>query len=92
MDADVSPIVAALGDLDDGELAALIEATNVLPQIAPGHLAWIEGTADWELNRRWGLDYTLLPPEAAITPEDASVSIDAAAIIKAQFAQDARPL
>ena len=63
-----------------------------MPQIAPGLLAWIEGTADWELNRPWGLDHTLLPPEAAITPEEASVSIDAAGIIKAQFAQDARPV
>jgi len=27
-----------------------------------------------------------------MTPEDASVSIDAAVIIKAQFAQDPRPL
>ena len=92
MDADQSPIVAAPGDLNDGELVVLLEATNAVPQIAPGLLAWIEGTADWELNRRWGLDYTLPPPEAAMTPEDASVSIDAAVIIKAQFAQDPRPL
>ena len=70
----------------------MLGAANVVPQIAPGLLAWIEGTADWELNRRWGLDDTLLPPEAAITPEDASVSIDATVIIKAQFAQDPRPL
>jgi len=86
MDADLSPIVAVLGDLDDGELAALIETTNEVPQIAPGLLAWIEGAADWELNRRRGLDYTLLPPEAAMPPEEDSVSIDAAVIIRAQFA------
>jgi len=55
-------------------------------------LAWIEGAAEWELNRRSGLDYTLLPREAAIPSGEDSVSIDAAVIIKAQFAQDARPL
>jgi hypothetical protein len=48
--------------IDDDKLVPLIEATNVVPQIAPGQLAWIEGTAEWELNRRWGLDYTLLAP------------------------------
>jgi hypothetical protein len=80
-----------LGDLDDGELVALIEASNVVPQIAPGLSAWIEGAADQELNSRRGLDYTLLPPEAAIPPEEDSVSIDAAVINRAQFAQDARP-
>jgi hypothetical protein len=35
-------------------------------QIAPGLLAWIDGTCEWELNRRNGLDYELQPPEAAI--------------------------
>ena len=70
----------------------MIEATKVAPQIAPRRLAWIEGAAEWELNRRSGLDYTLLPREAAIPSGEDSVSIDAAVIIKAQFAQDARPL
>jgi len=42
MDADLSPIVAALADLDDGELAALIDASDEVPQIAPGLLAWLE--------------------------------------------------
>ena len=36
MDADLSPIVAALADLDDGELAALIDATDKVPQVASG--------------------------------------------------------
>ena len=66
MDADLAPVVAALADLADGELAALIEASNGVPQIAPGLLAWIEHAADWETNRRRGLDFPLLPPEAAI--------------------------
>lgn len=90
MDADLSPVVAALADLDDGELAALIDATNEVPQSAPGLLAWVEHVCDWELNRRGGLDFPLQPPEAAIPPEEDAVSIDAAVIIRAQFAQDDR--
>lgn len=64
----------------------------MVPQIAPGQLAWIEGAANWELNRRWGLNCTLLPPEAAIPAGADSVGIDATVIIKAQLAQDARRL
>jgi len=90
MGADLSPIVAVLADLDDGELAALIEATNKVPQIAPGLLAWLEHAADWERHRRAGVDFPIQPPEAAIPPEEDAVSIDAAAIIRAKFAQDER--
>ena len=46
------------------------------------------GAADWELNRRAGYDYDLLPPEAAIDPSEDAVSIDAAAAMRDQFAQD----
>jgi hypothetical protein len=90
MDAELSPIVAALGDLDEGELAALIGATNVVSQTAPGLLAWLDHAADWERHRRAGMDFPLQPPEAAIPPEEDSVSIDAAVIIRATFAQDER--
>ena len=68
MRPDLQPVVMALAELDERELAALIEATNSVPQIAPGLLAWIEHAADWELNRRQGLEHRLLPPEAAIPP------------------------
>jgi len=36
------------------------------------------------------MDFPLRPPEAAIPPEEDSVSIDAAVIIRARFAQDER--
>ncbi len=88
MDADLAPVVAALAQLKDGELAALIDATNDVPQIAPGLLAWIEHVCDWELNRRGGLDFPLQPPDVAIDPSEDAVSIAAAVIIRAQFAQD----
>lgn len=90
MATDLDAVVAALAALDEGQLAALIEATNNVPQIAPGLLAWIESACVWELNRRQELDYPLQPPDAAIPPEEDAVSIDAAAIIRAQFAQDGR--
>lgn len=90
MDADLTLVVAALAELDDGELAALIHATNNVPQAAPGLLAWVESACDWELNRRRGFDFPLQPPKAAIPPEEDAVSIDAAAIIRARFAQDGR--
>ena len=35
MPADLTPVAAALAELDEGELAALIEATNNVPQTAP---------------------------------------------------------
>jgi len=59
----LAPIAAELGD---HELPALIPATCGVPQTAPGLLAWIDGACDWELNRRRGLDYTLLSPDGAI--------------------------
>jgi len=37
------------------------------------------------------LGYPLSPPEAATPPKEYAVSLDAAAIIRAQFAQDERP-
>ena len=91
MDADLTAVVAALAELEDGELAALMEAANNVPQIAPGLLAWIEHAADWEQHRRTGTDFPFQPPAAAIPPEEGAVSIDATVIIRAQFAQDERP-
>ena len=88
MDADLSPVVAALADLADGELAALIEASNGVPQIAPGLLAWIEGACDWEQNLRRGVNFPLLPPDAAIPPEEDAVSIVVTAMLRAVFTQD----
>lgn len=90
MDAELSPVVAALAELDGCELAALIDATNTVPQFTPGLLARLEHAADWERHRRAGMDFPLQPPNAAIPPEEDSVSIDAAVIIRAQFAQDDR--
>ena len=88
MDADLGPIKAALAEVTDAELHALISAANGAPPLAYGLLVWIEGACDWELSRRSGHDYELLPPEAAIDPSEDAVSIDAAMVLRDQFAQD----
>jgi hypothetical protein len=86
MDTDLTAVKAALADISDTEFAALIAATNGVPQIAYGLLIWIEGACDWELNRRGEFDYPLQPPEAAIDPSEDEVSINTAMVLRDQFA------
>jgi hypothetical protein len=66
MDTDLGAIKAALADLSDAELRALIAASDGALPVAYGLLVWVEGACDWELNRRVGRSYELVPPEAAI--------------------------
>jgi hypothetical protein len=87
MDRALHAVAAALAELDDAELHALIAATNRVPGRAPSLLAWIAGACDWELARRDGLDRPLQPP--AIPPEEETVCIDAANCLRAMFAQGA---
>ena len=88
MTTNLTTVSDALAELTDAELHALIAAANDVPPIAYGLLVWIEGACDWEINRRVGHDYELLPPEAAIDPSEDAVSIDAAIAMRATFAQD----
>ena len=90
MDTDLTAIKAALANLSDTKLAALIAATYSVPQTAPGLLAWIDSACEWELNRRRNFDYPLLPPEAAIDPSEDAVSISAATAMRVTFAEDSR--
>ncbi len=90
MDADLPPVVAALADLDDDHLDALTEAINRVPQVAPGLLAWLEHVVDREINRRRSVDFPLLPPDAAIPPEEAAISLDVAMMLRHRFAEDKR--
>jgi hypothetical protein len=85
MKADLAAISDALAGLTDIELHALIIATNEAPPVAYGLLVWIEGACDWEINRRVGRIYDLLPPEA-IDPSEDAVSIDAIYAVRASFA------
>ena len=88
MNGDLDPITAALADLDDGELHALIAMVDDGPQIAPSLFAWIEHICDWEQNRRAGLDFPLRPPEDAIEPSEDAASIGAALLLRASLAAD----
>ncbi len=88
MTTDLLVIYAALAELSDAELHALIAASNGAPPVTYGLLVWIEGACDWELNRRIGRDYDRLPPEVAIGSYEDAVSIDAAMAMRARFAQD----
>lgn len=88
MGTNQQPVVAALADLTDDELHALIATANGGPQTAPSLLAWIEHAADWELQRRGGLDFPLQPPAAAIDPSEDAARIAAATVLRAQFAPD----
>ena len=94
--ADLMPVATALAELNEGELCGLIEATNMIdatnnvPQIVPGLLAWIGHACDWELNRRACVDFPLQSPDAAIPPEEDAASIVAMMTLRARFDQDAR--
>ena len=88
--ADLMPVAAALTQLNDGQLCALIDVTNSVPQIVPGLLAWIGHACDWELNRRAYVDFPLQSPDAAIPPEEDAASVVAMMTLRARFDQDAR--
>jgi len=87
--ADLIPVATALAELNDGQLCALINATNNIPQIVPGLLAWIGHACDWELNRRACVDFPLRSPDAAIPPEEDAASVVAMMTLRARFDQDA---
>jgi hypothetical protein len=86
--ADLIPVATALAELNDGQLCALIDATNNVPQIVPGLLAWIGHACDWELNRRARVDFPLRSPDAAIPPEEDAASVVAMMTLRARFDQD----
>ena len=47
MDTNLTAVKAALAELTDAELHALIAAANGVPPVAYGLLVWIEGACDW---------------------------------------------
>lgn len=87
MDDQLEPVAEALAALEESELRALVVAANELMLMAAGLLSWIEHLADWELNRRSGLDFPLQPPDAAIAPEEGPESIVAATMMRDGFAE-----
>ena len=85
--AGLRPVAVALAGLNDGELCALVEVTNNVPQIVPGLLAWIRHACDWELHRRACVDFPLQSPESAIPLAENSASIVAMMTMRARFDQ-----
>ena len=84
MTANLSAASDALAGLTNIELHALVIATNEAPPAAYGLLIWIDGACDWELNRRVGRHYELLPLEA--DPSEDAVNIEAVYAMRASFA------
>jgi hypothetical protein len=82
MDDELRAVKAALADISDNELQALIDATRDGTQTAQNLLAWIEAACEWERNRRTGRDSELQPLETGTTPEEDAVSIDAAITLR----------
>lgn len=85
-------IIEDLADLDDGDLVALIDGRTPPRRSSPDLLAWIEGAADWQQNRRQGLSFPLRPPEAAIEPTEHAAVIGGALLLRASLAEDGRPV
>ena len=83
--ADLMPIAAALAELNDGELCALIKVSNSVPQIVPGLLAWIGHACNWELNRRACVDFPLQTPDAVIPPDEDAACVAAMMTLRVRF-------
>jgi hypothetical protein len=86
-DSDLSAVEAALTELEESELCALIDSTNNAPQLVPELLTWIGHACDWELHRRADADFPLLSPLATIPPDEDAVSIAAALTLRERFDQ-----
>ncbi|HKE40000.1 MAG TPA: hypothetical protein VKG21_09195 [Casimicrobiaceae bacterium] len=86
--AELAPVAAALAELSECELCALIDTTDNVPQIVPGLLTWIGHACDWELNRRACVDLPLQSPDVAIPPEENALSIAAIMTLRMKFNRD----
>jgi hypothetical protein len=67
MTAELTSVTDALEALTDIEVRALKTAASEAPAVANGLLVWLEGACDSEINRRFGRDYDLLPPQRRLT-------------------------
>jgi hypothetical protein len=88
--SDLLAVEAALTELDDSDLCALIDSTNNVTQLARGLSTWIGHACDWELHRRAGVDSPLTSPLATIPPDEDAVSIAAAMTMRERFDQCGR--
>jgi hypothetical protein len=84
---DIRTCLAAIPKQDLDTLRATIEAA---PNGVPGLMAYLDHAVSWELDRRAGQSYVLLPPRAAIPDEEFGASLDALAILAMFFRRDRR--
>lgn len=80
-------LVALLSQVSSDDLLSLRQATEGVPQLVPGLLAWLEHAVGWELDRRAGRNYRLGRPSEAIPPEEEAVSVAAVLAMAAPFRQ-----
>jgi hypothetical protein len=88
MDADLQAVADALVELADAELHAIEDAANEFILYAAGFLSWLEHLADWEMDRRDGLESPLRPPHAVIPRDEHAVSVEVAGMLRERFAED----
>ena len=86
MTAELTSVTDALEALTDIEVRALKTAASEAPAVANGLLVWLEGACDSEINRRFGRDYDLLPPQAATDLSEADASIKGVHAMRESFA------
>ncbi len=82
-------IAAALAELRQGELRALIDCAHESSQIAPGLQKWIAHAAEWELHRRLGKNLYLQSPYSAIDSSENAACIASATMLRKQLERDA---
>ena len=87
---DLAAVEAALTELDDGALWALIDSTSNITPLVPGLLNWIGHACDWELHRRGRVDFPLRSPLATIPPEEDAASIAATMTMRERFDRSGR--
>jgi len=78
------PVAAALARLDHVELRALGVELHELLHVAPDFVWWVARLANWEINRRAGLDARWPPDPATVIPP----SVDAGRIVPAMMMRD----
>jgi hypothetical protein len=85
----IDDLTAKLARISDRQLQGLQVATNNVPNVVGGLLAWLEHAVGWEIDRRIGRHYPLQGPSAAIDTPEIADSLLALTLLAAQFRKNA---